>query len=386
MNAESFKNVINKGMNRVLIVSVLLLSVGCQNEKSAYQLADSDIKEITLESSFNVDVRTIKSADPLKSIDGCYSFNGHLFLLSVDKRTIYYVEKDSVVSKLDKAGRGSGEYLNVNVFAYSEEDSIMYVSHGDEILKYQGLSNNYVGKIRVDAKISSLNVVNRNTLMATCYLEDKRNFDEYGIFLLSTETGQITKEVIGLDYDSYYFSQARDFYQSNNSIVFPVGGDINKVYRFSEDRLEEITSFQYEKKYRIPKKYKVKDTEDIKQLMKYTDFVLNGDYCVGGYYPLVKNDAVLVWSFPFDNGEPFRRILSKLSNGKVNRYSELQITGTTIILSPYIVWEDKYLFMLQSTSDAILDKENELSALGKKIVDSLNSNEGNPILILFDLQ
>ena len=51
-----------------------------------------------------------------------------------------------------------------------------------------------------------------------------------------------------------------------------------------------------------------------------------------------------------------------------------------------MVWEDKYLFMLQSTSDAILDKENELSALGKKIVDSLNSNEGNPILILFDLQ
>lgn len=293
-----------KFYNFVLTITVMICSCIGNNY---IQLSDN-VVQIELEDiSSDIKLISVKSSQPMKDIFFCYNFGDYNFLLSDDYRTIYCLEGDSITSVLEKAGRGRGEYLGISTFAYSIEDSLMYVfDTSRKLYIYKGFDYEYIGQIDNLPAIKSLRVIDKDHLLAACYVKDNDIEERYGHFIIDVKTGKLSERLSSMSYPGYYFHSYTHYCQFGDSIYFSVGDNIvNRIYLYSNGELTTQLEFIYSKKLRLPKRVLVDDPDNLNEHLIFNDYV-KGDnrYCIGAGYPLLSNDGhrIMFWSFPGKNG------------------------------------------------------------------------------------
>lgn len=354
----------------------------CKRNDSSVLIRDSVIQNIALSDTSDAVVITIKSAEPLKSIVSIDYIDDYLFMLSSDKKTLYCVQNDTVISKLEKVGRGPGEYKAIELFSYSEIDSMLYIYTSDvRILKFKGPDFSFVDGFSKIPTIQSIRVVDKSNLFVSYSTLD---CDDAGLALMSSETGKINKKLNSFDeYVNMYFSNQKNFCKCEGKIIFPiVGYNSFSINRFENGSVDNIKVFRYDKKWKTPKKIRVEDYSDINQFLIYNDYILKENRCMGGYYPLIYGDKICFWSYYINKGVVYDYILNEYDGQEVRRY-RINIPGLLNSLRPSCVLKGRYARLFQTTKEDLIDNNVQLSPLGQKIIDITEKQNGNPIIILF---
>lgn len=373
-------------MRKLLVLSIIALLLSCEKRsESLITISDDKIEQVLLKEKSSVKLISIKSEEPMEDLMTSESlgFGDYLFLISYSRTKLYCVKGDKVISVLNHRGRGPGEYTDILSYAFSESDTTLYVCSSDyKLLKYKGFDFKSAGQCKTNIKFLTMRVIDKDKLFVRYYdLANSVN----GIAIISSETGEIIEKLLDFDYSSSYWGYSRDYYQKKDEIIFPVNSDYSfSICQYSDGRMDTIQQFEYNKQWRIPKSVIVTDVSDLNQLLSYTQYILgNNNRCIGGYYPIVNGRSITFWSFPFKNETV--TCIKNVYNGVSVKRNVYKIPGIIDnFVSPSFVWNDKFVKVFQGTKESVIDDSTKMSPLGQEIIDMIDSQDGNPILMLFD--
>lgn len=373
-------------MRKLLVLSIIALLLSCEKlSVNTIKISDDKIEQVLLSKRSSVKLVSIKSEEPMEDLMTSESlgFGDYLFLISYSRTKLYCVKGDKVVSVLNHRGRGPGEYTDILSYAFSESDTTLYVCSSDyKLLKYKGFDFKSAGQCKTNIKFSTIRVIDKDKLFVRYY--DLAN-SNIGIAIISSKTGEIIEKLLDFDYSSSYWGYSRDYYQKGDEIIFPVNSDYSfSICQYSDGRMDTIQQFEYNKQWQIPQSVIVTDVSDLNQLLSYTQYILgNNNRCIGGYYPIVNGRSITFWSFPFKNETV--TCIKNVYNGVSVKRNVYKIPGIIDnFVSPSFVWNNKFVNVFQGTKESVIDESTKMSPLGQEIIDMIDSQDGNPILMLFD--
>lgn len=381
-------------MRKYIFVICLLASITGFAKKgdTATLLTDKSVENVSFEDiASDVRVFSVKSSEPMKGIEMFYGIGDFIFGLSDDHRTVYWIKGDKVVAKLDKYGRGRGEYLYIEGLTYSPKDSILFVRTANgELMRYQGLDCRFIGITEDFPSASPIAALDGRTILAGSDIlgEDKNH---QGLCLIDVETGQLKKEIFQMDNAQALFL-SEVLYMSGDSVIFiqpGPGKDDSKVYLYKDDRLSNLLTFNYDNKWRVPESVLIREvpanwTQDFSIVQKVQDmcsYRINGSCCTGGEWVSYHDGRLLFWSiYSFDN-----MVLNVVRNSKVKRYS-ITLPGFDGCMFPLGTFGDCYVSGFNVELGRSLEDESKLTPLGKRIKQEIDRSDGNPVLMLYHIK
>ena len=370
---------------RLPIVAVLICS--CSNKYDVINLSDDNIIQMDVEEiCTDIQIIPIKSSSPMKGIETCLHFGEYDFLLSSDKRTLYWVKDDSVISQLDKGGRGRGEYLEINAFAYSPVDSLLYVANPNGLNIYKGLNYELKYVLGNVPSINTLRVLENNILLAGCYVADNDMNERNGLFIIDVKNGVVSDPLISMNSLSKLFHNETVYYQTGDSLYISVGDRaINSIYLYCKGELTQKLQYMYSKKLQIPKRVMVKNPDNISDQIIFNDYLRSNDFCVGGFLPIVRNqgDCYMFWNAP--KSDDF--ILNIIEQDQIKRI-RIGIPGLEGLLAPNWVSNDSYVSIYQNWFHGTKEENysNGFSELSEKLLSLSINNDDNPVLIKYRIK
>lgn len=381
-------------MKKIILVICLVASISgfAKKRDTATLLTDKSIENVNFEDiARDIQVFSVKSPEPMKGIEMFYGMGDFIFGVSEDHRTVYWIKGDKVVAKLDKYGRGHGEYLYVESIAYAPEDSILFVLTSDSrLMRYQGLNCTYIGETQEFPSMTPFIAVDGRTLLAnSSILGDDNNHQ--GLCLIDAETGKMTKEIFQMDNaQNLFFSEV--LYRSGDSVVFIVPGpgkDDNKVYLYNDGRLSNLLTFNYDNKWRVPESVLIREvpanwTEDfsiVQKVQEMCTYRMNGSSYTGGEWMCCHDGRLMFWSiYSYEN-----MVLNVVKGNKVKRYS-VTMPGVDGCLFPLGTFGDYYITGFNVELGRSISDESKLTPLGKRIQQEIDKSDGDPVLVLYHIK
>ena len=380
-----------KIMKRLLGYSLVILFVqlflnSCHTAiDNAITLYDSDIEDLSIDQLEKiVSLKPIKSKDLMKGVEFGLCFDEYFFLTSEDNTTLYCIVGDSVVATLNQQGRGYGEYLTINDYMFSKEDSVLYIMSQNQILKYKYPNFTFIESFKVKYNATAPRIVNDSVFIAQC---DEYNNDggiDYYFGLISTNTGEIVKKMADVNTCQSRFIFNDQVYENKGHLYYPVIDyhDFN-FYSFHDCQLEAGTTYRYEKRWKIPNDKIVKDPSDMNQQIDFAMYLESDNMCFGGFYPIISNDTIMFWSFQMKDSER-SNILNIVTDSSLKRYL-FRIPGLTFDFYDYLCsGNGTYYYILPATADDIVDDATDMSPLASQIVSAIEKNEGNPVIMVLN--
>ena len=380
---------------RKIIFVILLLSLlaGCsESNKTVMLLADDLIEEVNIEDvATDIQVFSVKCSEPMKGIEMFYGIGDYIFGVSEDHRTVYWIKGDEVVAKLDKYGRGHGEYLYIDGIAYTPEDSILFIRTSDSrLLRYQGLNCRFIGETQDFPSATPFIAVDGRTILANSdILGDDSN--HHGLCLIDAETGQMTKEIFPMDNgQNLFFSEV--LYKTGDSVIFIVpgpGNDDSKVYLYNDGKLSNLLTFNYDNKWRVPESVLIREvpanwTEDfsiVQRVQEMCTYRMNGSCYAGGEWVCCHEGRLMFWSiYSFEN-----MVLNVAKGSRVKRYS-VTMPGVDGCLFPLGTFGDYYISAFNVELGRSISDESKLTPLGKRIKQEIDKSDGDPVLMLYHIK
>ena len=195
----------------LLFASVITFACSPKNTDDVLLLSDDMIETVNFEDAVcDIQIFRVKSSAPMKGIEQFYEAGDYILALSTDHGTVYWIKGDTVVSVLERKGRGPGEYAWISDLLYNPADSILYLSDIDGmVLKYQGINHTFLGKIEGVPSVSDLFLTNGDTVITAYSETDENNILHFGLVLEKISTSQILEEILPMDYNSEYWSDNR---------------------------------------------------------------------------------------------------------------------------------------------------------------------------------
>ena len=379
-------------MRKSIIVLAFLSLLGCSGNKSTSLLLPDDIIEDVNIEDIACDVRvfSVKSPYLMEGIETCQSIGDMLFCISENHRVIYWIKEDSVIAKLDKYGRGHGEYLWIESYAYAPDDSILFIRTTDNrLIRYQGLNCNYIGECSDFPSASRPYALDSRTLLVQSSVPGDDNFLHQGLFLIDAVTGEIGKNVCPMDYAQHSFYNGNK-YQTADSIMFIIpgpGDDDNVVYLLKDERLSTLLTFRYEDKWRIPESVLIRelstdyasDATRVQQMIALGQYRMKEPFCNGGTYLLYSDGRLMFWSL----SDSF--VLNIVKDNDVSRY-RISLPGFDKYLNPSAVVDGYYVTVFNSLFKSQIVNEDELTPIGLQIKKEIDRSDGDPVLLLYHIK
>lgn len=377
--------IMRKRMNQIFNIILYIFFANtfsnCEDIVNVIDVDNVDCIELNEQNS-DVMIVPIKCAFPMDEIYRSIGYDDYTFLMGMSWKTIYCVQKDTVISVLEASGRGHGEYTHINDFAYSEEEHILYVQADGKLLKYSVPSMSFISSIDFEITSKGMIVLNSNEILMNCsYLESENNVYR-GICVVSSLTGKVIHKCFDFEYINSQSFMARDLTMTDNGLIFPLNDLLNKkiiCYDVANNNYKELFSYTFNSRWKTPKrlvKLAKKDPllysqEDYKQLL----------HCNGGHYPFTVNTALAFWCFPREK-EDIRSVVSIVKNDEIIRRS-FKISGTDMDPSPYHIY-NRYCVDIITPLDMEITNEGELTSFGTKLYKATSSQPyGNPVLLYF---
>lgn len=368
-----------------LLVVSLSVFYSCQSRIDLI-ISDKNVIETGIEEiSFDIQLMAIKSSQPIKDISLGYTSGKYDFLLASNGSTVYCVEGDSVVSILDKKGRGRDEYLYITTLAYSPEDSLLYVVDADKkMLIYKLPENKLVKSFEDLPAIHSLKVIDNNRLLAKCFASENDLDERYGFLYIDTKTGMISDMVFTFSNTASKYLDDTNITQCEGSVYFVLGSnDVNQFYSYTRGKFSPQLNFMYSRKLRIPERVRVKDPDNLNEQNLYAEYVSSHKYCIGAFFPIsyVDGKKITFWSIPDVNNGDY--ILNRIMGDEITSY-HITIPGYSGLIRPTWVSNGYYVYLYQGASRD--ENYTGESPLANKIDKLFQNNDGNPVVVKFKVK
>ena len=323
----------------------------------------------------------------LGAIDRLYIQNNRIGILSRGKVFIYSSNDGTLLSVIDKKGRGPGEYQAIDDIYL--DDAFVYVLDrlARKILKYD-LEGRYMDMINtqlIGYAFTRLDLDN----FAIYINSDKNDKSEYRLNFYSIKNKRIVDKIFKISDSEYkwqYVDDLRNFIRCNDTTYFTYSFN-DTIYRIEGNVLNPMYYVDFGKN-KTPKQFINKNYSDIMEFSKKA--AQNGYiYSISGFHHT--NDYIY---FGFNFNNKFIHCIYSLKSrrslifNKISNY--LDVTGLVEETDYYnfpLYNDDNYFYALIEPN-LLREKLREKQAFCTEFVKPiLNSHEGdNPFLLKFKLK
>lgn len=375
------KNSTNKGVAVSALLSVLLFLCDCENQGVVLDVDSVERIELN-EHNSDIKIVPIKCDFPMDDIYRCLAFDDYTFLLSMSWKTIYCIQGDTVISVLDASGRGHGEYSYINDFTYSKEEQILYVQGDGKYYLYSVPSMSFIRSFESDITPGGMVVLNPNEFLMKCSFYDGKEDVYRGICIVSSQTGEVLRKCSDFDYINTQWFMQRDLSLCEEGILYPINSVYNNTlvcYNEDNGRTENVFSFTYNSKWRIPKRLaKLAQKDPLFFSREYNERNL---FCEGCHYPAYINSRLTFWSFPREKDD-VKSIVTIVKDGEPVSRSFI-VSGTDMTPSPYCISGNYCVDIISLDDIAITDPDN-ISPFALELNKIVKAQQfENPVLLYF---
>ena len=344
-------------------------------QEVAFEDMATDIRIVPLISDEPIDgVNSIKCYG---STTLCYSLSG----------MIYVFEDGKQVAKLDKRGRGHGEYTLITDYVYSPDNKVIFIIDAFTTLhKYSVPDLKYLGSVSINGMAMSLAEHDDSTLLCRMVPTD---VDKTAICFVSSNTGQVRrihKDISGfsmlLSADMSYYNPDYRYLAETGSVcsILEIPADINQ---------EEKTILHCEfGDNGIPAEFDTINEESSNNIvMRLIDVLTEKreSLITSMSFPVVKSDYVSFW---YDNMLRSKTTYCRVSNDGVEKYSGFKAKGTNKSITPNTMSNAAYVTIIQGLPETLFEEgADERSEFSSQLENTMKAQAfNNPVLVLYKMK
>ena len=347
------------------------------NSSESHEVAFEDVA---------TDIRIVPliSDEPLGCSTQVKCYGSTTVILSTDLYTLYFFEDGKLTAKLNKAGRGHGEYNFVSDFVYSPERKIVYVLNSSRILKYSVPDMEYLGMIE---QPNMLKFAEHDDSTLICFMTSPE--DQPGIYFLNTNNGQVSgklKDVSGL---SLIMSSDMSYYTPDHRILIALSS-INTISEVSADinKGEDIIlSFDFGKDGMPAKFDSIDENVDMDFMMELGQYLNDHrETIVTEVSKLMADDQSI--SFWYHSGLVGYNHYCRITDGQVVTYKGFQASGTKgFILPSGLTDGGQYVTLIDQLPETLFEGSQERSAFSSQLEETMKAQAfNNPVLIYYNIK
>ena len=374
-----------KKRNLFLALIGSLVFAGCKDETEIIVVNDEEAQEVWFEDvATNVRVVPLVSEEPIGSIRNMICYGNEIIALDNDKKTVYYFDNGTLVSKMNHEGRGRGEYVDIKRYAYSPSKKVLYVVADDKILWYSVPGMRYCGNTPISYTMNLLTMHDDDHFFGVI-CKDQR----FLAALIDIETGEITNEIEEISMYNHEesnismssYSKERHYYSKsdyNNTIVTVRPDSETKVllkYNFGDKS--------------IPEKYldfDLKNPMNFGKLFEYMDE--NGKTrLLGNQFLRIKGNEISFWYYYAVGSMGVKNYFRYNIKDKTStNLKGFRIKGINRPIMPFTVSDDGYIALFEG-NPGWYKTDEEASSLAESILHEMENQEiNNPVVLYYDIE
>lgn len=384
--------------NNIVTIAAICATMMACNSGSKNQIPDGwviknevkDIEVIDLEEIAEaIEVKPIVSDEPIDGIQGI-SGSGNDFIACNDSWKIFYHIKDGrLVGKLNSAGKGSNEYSQLLQYSYLPAENLFYgYDNKGQIMCYQTSPFKFESKSSIEIFPHAMVALGRDQIMLMAYPPMSECKVEI-VPLGDASIQKITDSCSVYGFDGQTLTKMFCVAKSDNVPVFTRTTDgllmslfmpKHTLYRYADGQKEKIATIDYGDMEMPAPEEKIEKQGD----MIMMNFVINGDYSTGCYHPQLYGSTLAYWHYTILNDRG-RNCLAIATPQSVRNY-EVRIGGLNFEVNIDMVDNGVYTKIIQGDWESKINSNEELSPLGKRIIEAMKHNDENPVVLQFRLK
>ena len=352
---------------------VLSINNSSESQEVAFEDVATDIRIVPLISD-----------EPLGCSTQIKCYGSTALIVSADLYTLYFFEDGELTAKLNKVGRGRGEYNFISDFVYSPERKIVYILNNSRINKYSVPEMEYLGMIE---QPNMIKIAEHDDSTLICYMTSPE--DQPGIYFLNTNNGQVSgklKDVSGLSLImssdmSYYTPEHRILTQTSCiNTISEVSADING----GEDI---ILTFDFGKDGMPAKFDSINENIDMDFMMELGQYLNDHrETIVTEVSKVMANDKSI--SFWYHSGLVGYNHYCRIADGQVVTYKGFKASGTKgFILPSGLTDGGQYVTLVDQLPETFFDDSGNRSPFTTELEKVMNAQAfNNPVLVYYKIK
>lgn len=378
-------------MMKILTILIIILLLCCKsnykNVRNTDDILDINIQDIHVTNNDTTLVRDVEYVF-LETNKNCligniskilYQNRRFYILDKFESKAIFvFNKKGDFLYKIDKTGKGPGEYLELRDFDIDKEGNIyLYDNNAMKIIKYFADSEKFK-EFKVKYRFEEFKMIDDEKMFVYNLYEKGKISAIFAIYRIKNRKliTIIPGRKLYDDFDNPRFNSSFLLQSSDNLFFSPVFS--NEIYKVSEEKVTKIIRFD---KSLIPSKEYIFDLKKNYQLIYMSDRYITN---IGNIYENTKFITMTI-----QKKLPYTCLISKKTGKKVlniifkNRY---YLEGDIFI---HGIADDKFLSYIPTSKFIENSWINEVknSSLNEEIKNKLLSlnAQSNPVIVLFDI-
>lgn len=376
-----FKHLVRMFKSTILCILILL---SCDNKPQHTTFDITQHIECSLEDCIEeYAIYPLKSDIPINQIEFGMSFDSLTFYKSSNGKEIYYFINNEYISKLASIGRGPGEYMNINNYTYNPHNNTIVISSENEKFHIYSLPDmNIVRTVNRDGFVKGMYPLSDSTILTVNHCDEKFQ-NGCGIYIVNINNGH-SSLIAEIPYINSFWFSGNEFVHTDSSVLIPVSGCPNRIIEYKNNKISDLATITFNNN-NIPKEIYAKGINTIDEKMNFTNFFLGNDYKIGCLYPIITDSLTTLWHTPKTNSQ-YQYMMLAYNNSSYINFS-FHIPGINRRIIPDYVANGYYVLIIQEPIDYLIDTSENLSKLGKEIIDTMKKqNNNNPILLYFKIK
>lgn len=352
---------------------VLSINNSSESQEVAFEDVATDIRIVPLISD-----------EPLGCSTQIKCYGSTTLIVSSDMYSIYFFEDGKLTAKLNKMGRGRGEYNFVSDFVYSPSRKILYVLASTGILKYSVPDMEYLGLID---QPNMMKIAEHDDSTLICRMTSPQ--DQPGFYFLNADNGQVRgklKDISGLcllmSTDmAYYTPNHRILVESSSrNIISEVSADINEGENV-------ILTFDFGKDG-LPARFdSISSDIDMDFMMDLSHFLNDNRETVVTEVTkaMVKDNTISFW---YQSGLVGYRHYCRITGDEMVKYSGFKASGTKGFILPNGLTDDgQYVALIDLLPETLFDDSGDRSQFTSQLEKVINAQAfNNPVLVFYNIK
>ena len=339
------------------------------------------VKNIAIEDiAEDIVVKPIMADEPISSIWGVSGSSNDFIVGDGHHETFYHIKDGRLVEKLHAKGKGTKEYkVQLLGFSYLPADGLLYGydQNGGKIMCFKTLPfefvwNYYFNLYTSECWADVFAIGRDHLLLALAQTKDTKTGeyvdDNCAVYEFD---GQSIKKIFDVDTGEEWSGDR--YTRSGNDVLISALKGKTVLYRFANGKYTKVATIDYG------------DLEMSKdKLFREGLSVLSKDYATGCCYVQLTDSVMAYWMIPQLDDKRIR-YLTIATRDKVQNY-RVCIGGLITKVYPDMVDNGVYTMLFQDDLESIIKPDEEPSPVGKRIIEAMKGNNGNPVILQFRLK
>ena len=354
-----------------------------------------DIESIDIEEIAEaIEVQPIVSDEPIDEILGISGNSNDFIGRGSRGETFYHIKDGKLVEKLHAKGNGPNEYHQLWLFSYLPAENIFYgYDNAGIIICFQTSPFKFVSKSEIKYYPFSLVAAGGNQVLFTAQppLDECKNVEIQelgnGAKMYTIKDSNAVYSFDGQSFTKLFCMAKPDdgwgssvFTRSGNDMLMALQMPKYTIYRYADGNIEKILTIDYGEMEKPEARREIK-TEGDRTIVR---MIIDGDYSSDCHFPQLNGSTLTYWHRTVLNDNSYN-CLAVATPNSIHVYS-IKIGGLFISVTPNMVDNGVYTMLIQGDWESKIDSNEELSPLGKRIIEAMKQSDDNPVYLQFRLK